>query len=44
MPLPLLRGAAFTMGASASIFGLLGALAHYGRTSGSSLIRGEAKQ
>ena len=32
------------MGASASIMGLLGALAHYGRTSGSSLIRGEVKQ
>ena len=30
------------MGASASIFGLLGALVHYGRTSGSSLIRGQA--
>jgi rhomboid protease GluP len=38
----LLRGASFTVGASASIFGLLGALVHYGRTSGSSLVRGEA--
>jgi membrane associated rhomboid family serine protease len=34
--IPLLHGAAFTMGASASIFGLLGALVHYGRVSGSS--------
>ncbi len=42
-PLPLLGGGAgITIGASASIFGLLGALVHYGRTSGSSLIRGEA--
>jgi rhomboid protease GluP len=44
IPIPLLRGASFTMGASASIMGLLGALAHYGRTSGSSLISGEVKQ
>jgi membrane associated rhomboid family serine protease len=41
-PLPLLSGANFTIGASASIFGLLGALVHYGRRSGSSLIRREA--
>jgi rhomboid protease GluP len=39
---PLLGGAQLTIGASASIFGLLGALVHYGRMSGSSLIRGEA--
>jgi rhomboid protease GluP len=32
----------FTVGASASIFGLLGALVHYGRKSGSSLIHGQA--
>jgi len=44
MPLPVLRGAILTMGASASIMGLLGALAHYGSRSGSSLIRGEVKQ
>jgi len=44
LQIPLLRGAFFTMGASASIMGLLGALAHYGRRSGSSLIRGEVKQ
>lgn len=44
IPLPLLRGASFTMGASASILGLLGAMAHYGRKGGSSLIRGEVTQ
>lgn len=38
IPIPLLHGAAFTMGASASIFGLLGALVHYGRISGSSFM------
>ena len=42
--IPLLRGASLTVGASASIFGLLGALVHYGRMSGSSLIHGQAKQ
>ncbi len=42
-PLPLLGGGAgVTIGASASIFGLLGALVHYGRMSGSSLIHGQA--
>lgn len=41
---PILHGAYYTMGASASIFGLLGALVHYGRKSGSSLIHGQAKQ
>jgi rhomboid protease GluP len=40
--IPIIRGAAYTMGASASIFGLLGALVHYGRISGSSFVRGEA--
>jgi rhomboid protease GluP len=43
-PIPLLRGASLTVGASASIFGLLGALVHYGRKSGSSLIHAQAKQ
>jgi rhomboid protease GluP len=43
-PLPFLQGARITVGASASIFGLLGALVHYGRKSGSSLIHGEAKR
>jgi rhomboid protease GluP len=42
--IPMLRGADFTVGASASIFGLLGALMHYGRKSGSSLIHAEAKR
>ena len=40
--LPLLRGAHFTVGASAAIFGLLGALVYYGRRTGSSLVRGQA--
>jgi rhomboid protease GluP len=42
--LPLLRGAQLTVGASASIFGLLGALVHYGQKSGSSLVHAQAKQ
>ena len=42
LPIPLLRGAGFTVGASGAIFGLLGALVHYGRKSGSSLIHAEA--
>jgi len=37
-PIPFLRGAPFTVGASASLLGLIGALYHYGRT-GSSLAR-----
>src|SRR4029077_1966416 len=35
-------GVPLTMGASASIFGLLGAMVHYGRKSGSSLIGSQA--
>lgn len=42
LPIPMLRGATLTVGASASVFGLLGALVHYGRISGSSIIRGQA--
>jgi rhomboid protease GluP len=41
-PLPFLRGAQFTIGASAPIFGLLGALVHYGRRGGSSMVQAEA--
>jgi rhomboid protease GluP len=40
--LPFLSGAGFTVGASAAIFGLLGALVHYGRKSGSSFVRSQA--
>ena len=36
MPIPFLRGAEFTVGASAPIFGLLGAIVYYGRRTGSS--------
>lgn len=42
VPIPFFHGAAFTLGASASVLGLLGALLHYGSKSGSSLIRGTA--
>ena len=42
LAVPFLRGASFTVGASASILGLVGALVHYGGRSGSSLIRGQA--
>jgi rhomboid protease GluP len=42
-PLPLLHGAGFTVGASAAICGLLGAVLHYGRQSGSSMIHEQAK-
>ena len=43
LPLPFfLRGAQFTVGASASIFGLLGAVVYYGRRGGSSATRSEA--
>jgi rhomboid protease GluP len=41
-PLPFF-GAPFTLGASAPIFGLLGALMYYGRRGGSSMIHAEAK-
>ena len=38
-PLPIIGGGALTVGASAPIFGLLGALMYYGRRGGSSLVR-----
>jgi rhomboid protease GluP len=44
LPMPFgmfLHGSDLTVGASASVFGLLGALVHYGRKSGSRLIRGQ---
>jgi rhomboid protease GluP len=41
-PLLVLRGGQFTVGASAAIFGLLGALVYYGRRSGSSHIGSQA--
>ena len=44
IPIPFLRGAGTTLGASAPIFGLLGALVHYGRRGGSSLVGGQALQ
>ena len=42
LSIPFLQPAFRTVGASASIFGLLGALVHYGRKGGSSLIHAEA--
>lgn len=39
---PILGGAGFTLGASAPIFGLLGALVRYGHRTGSSLVRSQA--
>src|SRR5206468_2730720 len=41
MPIPFLRPGAFTVGASAPVFGLIGALYHYGRM-GSSLVKQQA--
>jgi rhomboid protease GluP len=41
--IPFLGGAGFTVGASAPIFGLLGALVHYGRRTGSSMVGNQAK-
>jgi rhomboid protease GluP len=40
--LPFLRGSAYTVGASASISALVGALMYYGRRTGSTLVRTEA--
>lgn len=42
LPIPFLGGARFTVGASAAIFGLLGALVYYGRRTGSSAIYRQA--
>ena len=39
---PIIGGSYFTLGASASIFGLLGALVYYGRRGGSSMVHREA--
>ncbi|HYR43506.1 MAG TPA: rhomboid family intramembrane serine protease, partial [Terriglobia bacterium] len=41
--IPVLGGAGFTVGASAPIFGLLGALVYYGRRTGSSIVGDQAK-
>src|SRR4029079_18705960 len=40
--IPFLGGAQYTIGASAPIFGLLGALVYYGRRTGSSVVHGQA--
>jgi rhomboid protease GluP len=42
-PWPL-GGAGYTLGASAAVFALIGAVLHYGRRRGSSLMRGQAVQ
>ena len=40
--LPFLRGSPYTVGASASICGLIGALLYYGHRTGSAIVRSEA--
>lgn len=42
IPVPFLRGGDSTLGASASILGLLGAMVYYGKRGGSSMIQREA--
>jgi rhomboid protease GluP len=37
-PIPFFAGGSYTLGASAPIFGLLGAMVHYGRRGGSSIV------
>jgi len=40
--IPFFSGAGYTLGASAPIFGLLGALVYYGKRGGSSMVRSQA--
>lgn len=42
IPLPFLQGGSITVGASASIFGLLGAAVYYGRRTGSRMVGSQA--
>jgi rhomboid protease GluP len=42
IPIPILQGAGVTMGASAAIFGLLGAAVYYGRRTGSRAVHAQA--
>jgi rhomboid protease GluP len=42
LPIPFFSGGSWTLGASAPIFGLLGAMVHYGRRGGSSLVGSQA--
>jgi rhomboid protease GluP len=42
LPIRVLQGAQLTVGASASIFGLLGAVVYYGRRTGSSMVGNQA--
>ena len=42
LPLPMLQGGQFTVGASAPIFGLLGAVVYYGRRTGSRAVHSQA--
>jgi rhomboid protease GluP len=44
LPIPFLRGGFITLGASAPVFGLLGALVYYGRRGGSSMVGAQAMQ